>query len=615
EDVFVHDRERGRTSLVSISSEEEQGDGGSGWPSVSDDGRYVAFSSEAKNLVPGDTNSRRDIFVRDLVAGRTERVSIATDGTQANNVSVQAAISANGRYVGFVSDASNLVPGDSNIAPDVFVHDRTTRETEMVSVSSSGAKQDEGALYLDISGDGRFVVFSSYATNLDARDTNTEQDVYIHDRELGKTELVSMSNDGTAGDLYSREPVVSDDGRYVAYESIASNLVPGDTNGISDIFVRDRTLGRTLRVSVTGDGAQLASGGKPYTPGSYFAEISPEGRYVVFQSESPSLLPADTNDWDVFVHDIVTGTTTTPAVSDEGAVGNLGSGLPDIGADGAVVAFGSSSSNLVPGDTNSWQDVFVRERGPSTGVGALELDVAEARVTVRGWAGLSGVALADRRDPDDSEEPAPLGTELLGARIAYRPEDRSLALTLDVGGMPGVPSAVAGAPGVVHSLSFDLGAVRHEVRALRAAATAAPPGAPLFALYRCEVACVEAARLAGGYGERGEEINVTVPLTALGVNEGSTLGSTRVAAGLGEGGTGVAQAFDTIELGSLTIPRTEVQVSISGQGPPQELVVPLTDGRFEASFDRSGFPAGRYDVVARACLGQECGFRNRSVEL
>ncbi|MFJ5695519.1 TolB family protein [Arthrobacter sp. NPDC093125] len=248
-DVFVHDRVAGSTERVSVASDGTQTDifNESYIPEISSDGRYVSFESRANNLVPGDTNGTFDAFVRDRVTGSTERVSVASDGTQANGSSQRAAISADGRYVAFVSDASNMVPGDTNGTFDAFVRDRVTGSTERISVTDDGTQANGiGSFNPAISADGRYVAFGSFADNLVPGDTSF-YDIFVRDRVTGSTERVSVASDGTQANENSlgldeslRAPAISGDGRYVAFTSRASNLVPGDTNGVPDVFVRDR---------------------------------------------------------------------------------------------------------------------------------------------------------------------------------------------------------------------------------------------------------------------------------------------------------------------------------------------------------------------------------------
>ena len=225
-------------------------------PSISAEGRYVAFASLATDLVPGDSNELCDVFVHDQQTGDTFLVSVASNGTQGNGDSNRPSISADGRYVAFESWASNLVPGDTNHNYDVFVHDRQTGQTERVSVASDGTQGNGFCTSPSISADGRHVAFTSEASNLVAADTNDAGDVFVHDRQTGQTERVSVASDGTQGNGFCASPSISADGRYTAFRPEASNLVRGDANDIEDIFVHDRQTGQTVRISVASQGSQ-----------------------------------------------------------------------------------------------------------------------------------------------------------------------------------------------------------------------------------------------------------------------------------------------------------------------------------------------------------------------
>ncbi len=227
---------------MSVATDGTEADGVSYTSAISADGRFVAFYSGATNLVSGDTNGTTDVFVHDRQTGTTERVSVATGGGQADNGSFgPPAISADGRFVAFYSNATNLVGGDTNSKYDIFVHDRQTGTTERVSVATGGGQATDSSQSPAISADGRFVTFYSNATNLVGGDTNGAADVFVHDRQTGTTERVSVATGGgqaTGGDSY--DPAISADGRFVAFDSAATNLVSGDSNSSDDMFVHDR---------------------------------------------------------------------------------------------------------------------------------------------------------------------------------------------------------------------------------------------------------------------------------------------------------------------------------------------------------------------------------------
>jgi Tol biopolymer transport system component len=287
----------GTTTRVSVSSDGAQGNEGSYDKGISADGRYIAFHSAASNLVPGDTNDRDDVFVRDVQAGTTTRVSVAGDGAQADGDSSGAAMSTDGRYITFTSDAANLVPEDTDVGYEVFVRDVQAGTTTRVSVSGDEAQADSESFDSAISADGRYIAFTSYASNLVPGDTNQTGDVFVRDQVEGTTTLVSVSSDARQQDNRAEDVAISADGRYVAFTSWATNLVPGDTNDGRDVFLRDRTTGTTSRVSVAGDGTQADAI-------SFEPEVSADGRYVAFDSGASNLVPGDTNGaLDVFLRD------------------------------------------------------------------------------------------------------------------------------------------------------------------------------------------------------------------------------------------------------------------------------------------------------------------------
>jgi Tol biopolymer transport system component len=335
------------TTRVSVSSHEAQGNEGSFAPAISADGRYVAFDSYASNLVRGDTNGVGDVFVRDLATGTTARVSLNSHETQGNDHSDGPAISADGRHVAYVSIASNLAPGDTGGFWDVFVRDRSAGTTRQVSVSSHEVPGNDDSGGPAISANGRYVAFDTLASNLVKGDTNAAYDVFVRDLATGTTRRVSVDSHEVQGDAPSADPAISAGGRFVAFASDA-HLVGGDTGEIGDVFVRDRATGTTHRVSVSSH--EIQGNGHSGSP-----VISADGRYVAFSSAATNLVRGDTNGTvDLFVRDRLAGTTRR--------VSEVGFG-PTVSADGRYVAFSSDASDLVPGDTNGFADVFLR--GPA----------------------------------------------------------------------------------------------------------------------------------------------------------------------------------------------------------------------------------------------------------
>jgi Tol biopolymer transport system component len=465
---------RGVTERVSVGSAGVQANGDSYAFAISADGRYIAFDSMASNLVAADTNDASDVFVHDRQTGVTQRVSVDSAGNEGNGSSTLPAISADGRYIAFDSMASNLVAADTNDASDVFVHDRQTGVTERVSVDSAGREGDYDSLDSTISGDGRYVAFSSDASNLVPGDTKTCttwlnprqcRDVFVHDRQTGVTQRVSVDSAGGEANGPSYDAAISGDGRYVAFSSIASNLVEGDTNGYADVFVHDRDTdgdgvldkagaiattrlamghGHTLHPAISADGhyvafySELAGSMSCQPPGygtgegyegcsevfvhdrdtdgdgifdeaaatattpvamgngdSQHPAISADGRYVAFDSYASNLAAGDTRDRDAFVRDRQTGVTEQASVDSAGNQGNGESSCPAISADGRYVAFSSQASNLVQGDTNNSQDVFVHDRGAAPTTARLTVCPSAGKWAISVWDGPGGTATGD----------------------------------------------------------------------------------------------------------------------------------------------------------------------------------------------------------------------------
>jgi TolB protein len=349
-------RRGGMTSRVNVSSAGLQANSSTDGAALSGDGRYVAFPSYASNLVPNDTNSLIDVFVRDRRNKTTTRASVSSSGIEADGESLDPTISEDGRYVVFTSGASNLVNGDTNGVDDVFIRDLRTRTTTRVSLTSGGAESNGAVSQAAISADGRQVAFHSFASNLVPGDSNELGDVFVRHLQTGTTSRVSLTSSGTEVDNSSDAPAISGDGRYVAFVSHGTNLVPdGDFNGWEDIYVRDRVARTTTRVSVSSTGGD--SDHRNLQPA-----INESGRYVVFSSFSSNLVPADANGViDVFVRDLSTDSTNRVSLSSTDAEGNDGSGGAAISNDGRYVAFGTSATNLIPDDNNQFSDVLLRD--------------------------------------------------------------------------------------------------------------------------------------------------------------------------------------------------------------------------------------------------------------
>jgi Tol biopolymer transport system component len=369
-DVYLYDRDAKTLQRASLSSSGVQANGPSqaqGFrPAIDGDCTCVAFSSDATNLVPDDTNGRTDVFVRDLAASpaTTLRVSVGDDG-EANGPSSFPSVSGDCQLIAFQSNATNLVADDGNQASDVFVYNRGTGLTTRVSVGPGGVSANGANITPAISSDGRCVAFASAATNLWPGDTNGTMDVYVA-CDGAITCRASVDSTGIEGNDISFLPALSSDGRYVAFKSNASNLVPDDRNTVADVFVHDCETGVTERVSVSGLGEE---GNDIAIPPS----ISGDGRFVAFGSYASNLLPGQNprGRSQVYVRDRTLGTTVLISTTPSGAPGN--NSVPDlppsISLDGGYVAFASLASNLVPGDTNQSIDAFIRQNVTVTPIG------------------------------------------------------------------------------------------------------------------------------------------------------------------------------------------------------------------------------------------------------
>ncbi len=354
-DIFIRDRLTALTTRASVSSAGVQSNGSADAPLISADSRVVVFSSQATNLILGVQTNTYDAFARDLVTGQTELVSVTLAGTDANDTSFATGISGDGRYVAFQSLSTDLVPGDTNGLVDAFVRDRVAGVTTRVSISSSGSQGNGLSLRPVISADGRLVAFWSEASNLVLGDTNGVSDIFVFDRGTGVTTRVSVSSSGAQANNFCSDPSISATGRFVAFASRASNLGGVDANNLLDVFVHDRRAGTTACASV--DPAGVTGNGFSHVPG-----LSADGRHLAFQSLGSNLVPLDTNgNFDVFVRDLVAGQTTRWSVDTSGAQSNGStSGVPALSADGRVLTFCSDATNLVTSDTNNRFDAFVR---------------------------------------------------------------------------------------------------------------------------------------------------------------------------------------------------------------------------------------------------------------
>ena len=359
-DIFLRNLSARTTTLVSANRIGRSGNGGSFDPAVSETGRFVVFWSDASDLVTGDTNGRSDVFLRDIGTKTTYRVSVNSNSQQGNGDSRFESISRDGSFVAFASAASNLVPGDTNQAYDLFVRDRRADRTLRVSVDSRGQQANGASLDAILSGDGRYIAYSSEASNLVSGDTNGVQDVFVHSISQGRTLRASVSTSGTQGNRLSYPLAVSSTGRYVVFTSASSNLVAGDTNGVSDIFVRDITTNRTERVSLGSNGQQGNRGSDVagISPGGRWVAFRSMATNLVTGDTNFST--------DIFLRDRANGTTQRVSLSNSGGQGNAACFDVAVADDAKRIAMACDASNLVSGDTNGRSDIFVRTGTPGT---------------------------------------------------------------------------------------------------------------------------------------------------------------------------------------------------------------------------------------------------------
>lgn len=675
----------GQTERVSVLDDGSESEVAGVPYQLTPDGRYALFKhgfatyefGGEKLFLPGG------LFVRDLVAGRTEQVDLAGDGTPANDGSFNPSISDDGRFVAFVSRATNLgVPDAGGLG--IYLRDRATGDTEQVPIPTLPGGEPLGTLgdgWPFISGNGRFVAFqvqpgptessillydriagttseilgppgapmrptlsadgryvafitrAGLSQSQGAIDNNDSWDAYVLDRLTGKTELASATNKpetnlttdtspGHAAGIqeFGQWARLSADGRYVAFVSDSPRLVPEDLNRQRDVFVRDLVNDRTERVSVTSDGAE----GYGTLFGSAAPAISADGRYVAFMSTAP-LVPEKTFDAraDVYVHDRVTGQTERVSVGPGGQAGDkhsYNSVHNYVTADGRRVMFMSAATNLVPGDFNRTLDAFVRDRGPELGVGGMSAHVEGGEMFVSGWSSFSGGAVAGASEEGHD---GPENANLTGASVTYRPELGDLLVDLDLLSMRSLESPIhqttpcqhpSPCSDMTYVLKLVAGGTRYEIRAGWAGYVpflGRDTWENLFLLFRCDPNCLPVSQLRGGLGTTGPRVRFAVPLSILGVGEGATLTEVQASAGRGHPATGIVLAADTLPLPSGIVPVSTLRLGIAPAGTGEKDVVygpPVVrvDGSFSETMTVSGKPPGTYEVWARACLGQVC---------
>jgi Tol biopolymer transport system component len=376
--VFLYDQKNVKTELVSVASDGGPADGDSYGPSISSDGRYIAFASEAKNIADNPGTGGRQIYVRDRKTGQTKIISLPLNVSVPEEDAGDPSISGTGRYVAFRSFPGNLISSGGDQMSQIFVRDIVKNTLYLVSKSPSGEKgNDDSGVYggPSISSDGRFVAFQSYSTNLVKGDTNGASDIFLNDRNTGKTIRISVSSKWNQSNGGSVSPAISGNGRYIAFISDATNLVPGDTNGKTDVFVYDRITKKTERVSVSSSGKQ-ANGDSLSNSTPNNVSLSWDGRFVVFTSQASNLAPGGVSNtcssmglsspgsgtspcFNIYIRDRKTGKTTRITSAKDGGLANGDSLMPSMSHNGNWLTFVSAADNMIPNDTNGLTDIFV----------------------------------------------------------------------------------------------------------------------------------------------------------------------------------------------------------------------------------------------------------------
>ena len=380
-DVFVKDMVTGQVTLVSQTAGGVSANGVSSFPALSADGTIVAFESRANDLVPGDTNGHGDIFVKDLSTGAVTLASQTADGTRTNDYSVSPLLSADGSKLVFTSSATNLVPGDVNGEMDTFFKDLATGQVTLVSQAADGTQPNRLSGGMGFSADGSKVVFVTAADNLVPNELNDTDDVFVKDLATGTLTLVSQTAAGVQSNGWSGDADLSGDGTKVVFVSSATNLVPDDTNGLTDVFMKDLTSGEITLVSLSPDG-RTGSGAN----WGDAASVSFDGSRVAFGSAAPDLSPDDANGplLDVFVATLGTepgrkirGTrradTLTGGDGDDTLCGWSGNDLLAGGAGDDLLSGGRGKDTLTGGEG---ADLFVTGRGAGRDL-VTDFDFAE----------------------------------------------------------------------------------------------------------------------------------------------------------------------------------------------------------------------------------------------
>jgi hypothetical protein len=618
-DVFVHDRMTGRTVRASESAD-GLSNGPTFYGSISRDGRYVAFYSFSNNLIPIDTNGRTDIFRKDLLTGEVELVSVGAGGEQTNGSSIiddsVTAISPDGRYVVYQSLASNIVPGTPPLQNKnhLYLRDMVNGTNELISVGNDGTPGDENHQTASISNDGNVVVFET-RTAYDPQDSNGVMDVYARNRAAGTTEWVSVRNDGTSANNSSWRGRPNHDGSIIVFDSSASIFVPRDQGGTTpDVFLRDMVAKRTEKVSVSATGAPpngVAYRGTISADGRFVSFWSSASNFDEDKTTSRG---------DIYVHDRLLGTTERVSVPRDGGFGNNTSQLSGLSADGTSVAFMSWATNLTPEGANGKNQIYARTFGPPLGlVGGLHTDIEDESLTLRGMPRVTGTQLVSEVDPTGDllvEEAGVAVGDITSASLAYRTQEQHELLFRVLFGELPQPAFRVAAPGPVYGVSFDAGGARYEIRMNAAEDVAIYPRSDL---YRCAPVCIPVALTEGGFGTAGHEIHFGLKLEDAGLDVDDELTNIRAFAGIGSSQSGALAEMDALEMGSASLPAPSFEVALAPAGIAIVAVefraANVADGELADTFSLAGLPAGDYLAWSRICLGDSCGYDRAPVRI
>lgn len=358
--VYVHSRATLETNCIDRDLNGLPASGFGLRATLSADGTLICYESQASTLMEGDTNGVADIYVDDLVTGVRRRVSLATSGAEPDAACTNPIISGDGRFVFFQSMATNLAENIPEGTWQIYVHEIETGRTDLLTRGYDGLPGNANSFDPYPSKDGMTVGFESRATNLHPDDTNDFFDVYAADRRAGEMRWISRGPGGIPPNDESFYARPTADGAEIVFNSEAWNLVPGDNNFATDVFIYDMGSGDIERINITEFG--IESNGV-----SFWGHLSGDGRYCVFSSGGFTLVPDDTNfSFDVFVKDRQTGVVRRVSVASDGTEAELGSGVsnpPMFSDDGRFILFESAANNLIPNDGNIWVDIFIVDLG------------------------------------------------------------------------------------------------------------------------------------------------------------------------------------------------------------------------------------------------------------